>query len=75
LLATCRGLAVMAGAVWLGSVDHYLGMLHASLGRNDQAAVHFEAAARSHRQAGARPWLALTQREWPDATSVIEAST
>jgi DNA-binding SARP family transcriptional activator len=47
-----------------GSVARYLGLLAATLGRDEQAAAHFEQAITINRQMGARLWLAHTQRDY-----------
>jgi hypothetical protein len=47
-----------------GSVSRYLGLLAATLGRPDVAAVHYEDAIAMNRKMGARPWLAYTQNDY-----------
>ncbi len=60
------GLCVMVpnGTAFIGAVDHYLGLLAQSLGREDAAVEHFEHALAVHAGMGAQPWLALTQCEY-----------
>jgi DNA-binding SARP family transcriptional activator len=47
-----------------GSMARYLGLLAATLSRPDDAERHFEAAIVANEEMGARPWLALTQRDY-----------
>ncbi len=55
---------ITAGAVdFSGAVDHYLGLLAATLGRSEAAASHFQAAVSVHRRLGALPWIARSNRE------------
>src|SRR5438270_13119748 len=49
-----------------GSVARYLGLLAVRLGRDDDAAAHFEDALAMNARMGARPWLAYTQRDYAD---------
>jgi hypothetical protein len=44
-----------------GSVDHFLGLAAATMGDDQRAANHFDAALEHNRAMGARPALALTQ--------------
>ena len=53
-----------AGSVVYGSVAYYLGLLATTMGRYDDADVHFSAAARRHDGIGAVYWLALTRLGW-----------
>jgi DNA-binding SARP family transcriptional activator len=55
------------GSVVTGSVSHYLGLLAAQLGRYDDAAAHFSAAAQVHERIGAPLWAERTRREWDRA--------
>jgi tetratricopeptide (TPR) repeat protein len=48
----------------LGPVTRYLALLAATLGRPDEAAVHFEAALAAEERLGARVFLAHTQHEY-----------
>jgi class 3 adenylate cyclase len=52
---------VVAIRLVTGSVDYYLGLLAATLGRFDDAGRHLAAAAARHERIGAPPWLARTQ--------------
>jgi tetratricopeptide (TPR) repeat protein len=53
-----------AGGMASGAMDHYVGLLAATLGRFDEAAGHFAAAAAIHEGVGAPGWLARTRLEW-----------
>jgi len=57
------------GSLWFGSVSHYLGLLAATGEQWDSASRHFEDALRQHEQAGARPWLVLTQLAYAEMLS------
>jgi len=46
-----------------GSMSRYLGQLAELLGQPERAEGHFEAAIEANGRLGARPWLALTQRD------------
>jgi hypothetical protein len=46
----------------LGSAPHYLGLLAAATGRRDDAAAHFQDAARAHERMGAEPLLERSRR-------------
>lgn len=50
--------------MWLGSVDHFLGMLETELGRWDDAQRHFQAAELTHLRMAALPCLAQTRLQW-----------
>ncbi|MGH2587060.1 MAG: helix-turn-helix transcriptional regulator, partial [Dehalococcoidia bacterium] len=52
-------LAGNAGAS-LGSMEYYLGLLAATMGRRAQALAHFERAATANERLGARVWLLQT---------------
>ena len=54
-------LVTLSSLAYCGSVDHYLGLLAAALGRHQEAASHYQAAAILHRQVGAPAWLARTR--------------
>ncbi len=66
LLAPLTGTTVMIGhgVACYGAADRYLGMLAATLGEDDRAASHFEAALHLNRQMGASTWLAHTAYEY-----------
>jgi predicted ATPase/tetratricopeptide (TPR) repeat protein len=55
-----RNLAVVQGIYYAGSIDYYLGILAATLGRQAEATASLEAAERAHEALGARAWLART---------------
>jgi hypothetical protein len=59
-----RNLVIGFANVSEGSAHHYLGLLAATQGRDDEAAWHFEAALAMNARMGARPALAHTQREY-----------
>ena len=48
---------VNPGGVYLGSMEHHLGVLAATSGAADVAAGHFDAAVEAHRVAGADEWV------------------
>jgi hypothetical protein len=48
----------------LGSVSHYLGLLATTMGRFEDAEVHFAEAERSQAQMHAPTWTARTRLEW-----------
>jgi len=52
-----------AAVAYAGAVDHYLGLLAASLGEHGAAAVHLEAAVAQHHQIGASAWAQLSALE------------
>lgn len=52
-----RTIAVGYGAAVLGSVSHYLGLLHAGCGDRRASDAHFEAALREHRALGSHSWV------------------
>jgi DNA-binding CsgD family transcriptional regulator/tetratricopeptide (TPR) repeat protein len=66
LLAPLAGRNVMIGhgVACYGAADRYLGMLAATLGEDDRAAGHFEAALHLNREMGATTWLAHTAYEY-----------
>ena len=64
LLMPCRGTIVSIFNVTAGPVNHYLGVLDATLGRHPEAESHFEAAAAMDERMGAPTWLARTHLEW-----------
>ena len=47
-----------------GSVSRYLGLLAENLGREDEAAGHYEVALEQNATMGVRPWCAHTQRDF-----------
>jgi hypothetical protein len=56
--------AVVGGcAAYHGSVDHHLGMLAAALGREGDAAGHFESAIVQYERLGAPAWASICRRE------------
>lgn len=57
---TGRLVVVGAGVVCKGSVDRYLGLLHAAVGQAREAAEYFRSAEATHRAIGAAPLLART---------------
>ena len=65
-LASVTGANVMIGhmVACYGAVDRYLGMLAATLGAWDRAAMHFERAMALNRRMGADTWLAHTAYEY-----------
>jgi tetratricopeptide (TPR) repeat protein len=48
----------------MGAVDRYLGLLATTLGREDDAARHFEAAIAINDAMGARPWTTHCQHDY-----------
>ncbi|HET7170804.1 MAG TPA: AAA family ATPase [Gaiellales bacterium] len=60
------GSSVMIGhaVACYGAADRYLGMLAAAAGDRERAALHFEAALRRDRSAGASTWVAHTAFEY-----------
>jgi tetratricopeptide (TPR) repeat protein len=48
----------------VGAVDRYLALLARTLGRLDDAEVHFQGAVGLNERMGARPWLARTQDDY-----------
>ncbi|MGH2941433.1 MAG: BTAD domain-containing putative transcriptional regulator [Solirubrobacteraceae bacterium] len=58
---------ITTGASWFGTVNHYLGVLAASLGRTDEAEARFADAARTYESLDARPWLARVRHDWAGA--------
>jgi hypothetical protein len=59
-----RNLVIGFANVSEGAASHFLGMLAATQGRDEEAARHFEAALLMNARMGARPALAHTQREY-----------
>jgi tetratricopeptide (TPR) repeat protein len=59
-----RNLVIGFANVSEGAASHFLGMLAATQGRDEEAARHFEAALAMNARMGARPALAHTQREY-----------
>ena len=64
MLAPYRHGYVDMGSSWLGSVAHYLGLLHACLGDIAAAASCFEDALAAQEKLGAHPWVARTKIEY-----------
>ncbi len=65
LMAPYAGqLVTLSSLAYCGSVDHYLGLLAAALGRHQDADGHFASAAVIHQQVGAPAWLARTRLAW-----------
>jgi hypothetical protein len=64
-LSPLAGTHVVCGATvaYAGAVDHYLGLLAASLGEHVAAAAHLTAAAAQHHQIGASAWAQLSAQE------------
>jgi class 3 adenylate cyclase len=56
--------AVFAVGLGIGCVSHYLGLLTTTLGRLDEADVHFTNACAVHGRMDAPGWLARTHLEW-----------
>jgi tetratricopeptide (TPR) repeat protein len=52
------------GVGYLGTVSHYLGMIEAVMGRDDDACRHFEDALSVYERMRARPWIALAQADY-----------
>jgi len=50
-------------SAFYGAVSHHLGTLAATMGREDDASRHFDAAMRRHEAFGATPFVELTERE------------
>lgn len=64
-LLPLAGTHVVCGATvaYAGAVDHYLGLLAASLAEHGAAAVHLKAALAQHHQIGASAWAQLSAQE------------
>jgi predicted ATPase len=64
-LLPLAGTHVVCGATvaYAGAVDHYLGLLAASLGEPSAAAAHLTDAAAQHHQIGASAWAQLSALE------------
>lgn len=60
---------VTTGASWFGVVNHYLGLLAATLGRSDEADARFAEAERTYESLDAQPWLVRLRHDW--ATSLL----
>ncbi len=56
-------IAMMGFAAFLGSAEHHLGTLSATLGERSRARDHFSRAAERHQAMGAVPFSELTARE------------
>jgi tetratricopeptide (TPR) repeat protein len=62
LLSPYARLCVVAGSLlFYGSVSHHLGILAATVGRDEDALVHLERARDVHERIGARAWSARTE--------------
>jgi len=72
-LRTETGRLVVVGdaVVCKGSVDRYLGLIHAAVGQWGDAAEYFRSAEAAHRSIGAEPLLARTLQQ---ASSVLAAA-
>lgn len=68
---TGRMVVVGDGVVCKGSVDRYLGLIHAAVGQWGDAAEYFRSAETAHRSIGAQPLLARTLQQ---ASSVLAAA-
>jgi len=64
MLAPYASQIVFANAGSLGAVAHYLAVLAATFGDDDEAQRRFAVAARTHERIGAPAWLARTRVEW-----------
>lgn len=65
--------AAMGALTFLGAMEHHLGSMAVTLGRLDDAVVHFDAAIERHEGMGAVPYLALTQAELAGVLSARNA--
>lgn len=70
-IETGRLVVVGAGVVCKGSVDRYLGLIHAVVGQWGDAAEYFRSAESTHRAIGAEPLLARTLQQ---ASGVLAAA-
>ena len=68
---TGRLVVVGDGVVCKGSVDRYLGLIHAAVGQWGDAAEYFRSAETTHRSIGAKPLLARTLQQ---ASGVLAAA-
>lgn len=68
---TGRLVVVGAGVACKGSIDRYLGLVHAAVGQWGDAAEYFRSAETTHRTLGAKPLLARTLRQ---ASGVLAAA-
>jgi hypothetical protein len=75
-LAPLAGTHVVCGAAvaYAGAVDHYLGLLAASLGESSAAAAHLTAAAAQHHQVGASAWAQLSALEAARLSPAVPAA-
>lgn len=64
LLLPYRAQLGLTGALCMGAVAHWLGVLARTLGGLDHANVHFAAAAAMHERIASPPRLARTHLEW-----------
>jgi len=76
-LLPLTGTHVVCGAAvaYAGAVDHYLGLLAASLGEPGTAAVHLEAAVAQHHQIGASAWAQLSALEQAKLGQTVRPAT
>ena len=74
-LLPLAGTHVVCGATvaYAGAVDHYLGLLAASLGQPSAAAAHLTAAAAQHHQIGATAWAQVSTRQQAPTTPAAAA--
>jgi tetratricopeptide (TPR) repeat protein len=65
LLVAREGLCIIGGrgVYFRGAATRYLGLLAATLGRDEDAVRHLEAALRTNTRAQAPPWIARSQLE------------
>jgi hypothetical protein len=75
-LAPFAGTHVVCGATvaYAGAVDHYLGLLAASLGEPGAAAAHLATATALHHQIGAAAWAQLSALEQTRLAQVTPAA-
>lgn len=73
ILVPFRGLTIInPGGVYLGSVEHHLGVLASAFGDRSLAERHFLRALDAHRDAGATDWVRRSERRIPaDATAPL----
>jgi tetratricopeptide (TPR) repeat protein len=62
-----RHIVVAGGWVCRGAVNHYLGMLAATMGAHDEADEYFRSALDMHERLGAPIYAARTRTEWARA--------
>jgi hypothetical protein len=59
-----RHVVLFMGRLTLGSVERYLGLLAATMGKLELAEGHFARATKENLRIGARLWVAHTQLDW-----------